>query len=73
MRIIGENPEQLKVKALEGFRNFGFYLFIRGLRRDCIRRLEDKFGKAWPLMCLVTSSGGMSRFAREKEAMRHML
>jgi hypothetical protein len=73
MRIVGENPEEKKLKALDGLRKFGLRLFWRGLYKDCITRLKQKFGVAWALMSLRTESGRLSRVGKEKEAMRHML
>jgi hypothetical protein len=73
MRSLGEDPEEKKLTALAGFRKFGLRLFWRGLFKDCIARLKDKFGVAWNLMLLRTESGRLSRVGKEKEAMRHLL
>jgi hypothetical protein len=73
MRIIGENADERRAKALDGFRAMGLRLFWRALTRDCIRRLHNKFGTAWRLMATKTSSGKLTRVGKEREAMCNML
>jgi hypothetical protein len=72
-RIVGDNPSERKQKALTGLRLFGLRLFRRGLFKDCIDRLERKFGRAWRLLPLRTPSGKLTPVAKEKEALRHIL
>jgi hypothetical protein len=54
--VIGDNPSDIKCRAMNGFCQFGLRWFRRALTRDCLHRLRTKFGRAWELMAFRTQA-----------------
>ena len=72
-RIIGENPEEAKVKAMSGYRIFGLRLFWRALKNDCIDVLRKKFGPDWMSLPRKGVDGNLTRVGKEVDAIKNLL
>lgn len=72
-RILGPNPEERKLAALTGFREFGLRMFWKGLRLDCIDHLRRKFGSAWASMDRKSPDGKKTKLGHELDAISNLM
>ena len=72
-RVLGCPSEELKDKALSGFRIFGLQLFLRALRRDSAAYLRAEYGPDWTSLPRKDNSGNLTLFGREQLGITEMI